>query len=396
VRDKEAMAGLMAHNKALRLEKERCQDQVLPRSHSGDAEPAVDLAESSPIAALGSDDEEFMDAEDDGAEDQGSRAAAESIAIADKSAEAVSYSAELGAVSEESENDDYFVESLLTKELVEIESIPTAEVAIETTPSESTILANENSDGKDSNSDDEDASTAEIQARSGDGSTADGSIDTADSKSDGEGAYWATMMESQLAETNRVAEDAAAAGYVAAFVASAQASAEGPRIEGTFDPARDGDCLVRCAVEHDFGPAKEEGGKAAAVSVNASGGGAGEDWSTVKRKPKRAQPVSAAVEAPTAAPPAAPSVLTADELRLLVVTRVRANRLSALAAEVARVEAELREVEAKGAAAAAATEKVGEDDDGADEREAREAAADDLRGELTWLQGDAHDEVRGN
>jgi uncharacterized small protein (DUF1192 family) len=285
---------------------------------------------------------------------------------------------------------------LLTKELVEIESIPTAEVAIETTPSESTILANENSDGKDSNSDDEDASTAEIQARSGDGSTADGSIDTADSKSDGEGAYWATMMESQLAETNRVAEDAAAAGYVAAFVASAQASAEGPRIEGTFDPARDGDCLVRCAVEHDFGPAKEEGGKAAAVSVNASGGGAGEEWSTVKRKSKRAQPVSAAVEAPTASPPAAPSVLTADELRLLVVARVRANRLSALAAEVARVEAELREVEAKGAAAAAATEEVGEDEDGADEREAREEAADDLRGELTWLQGDAHDEVRGN
>ena len=186
-------------------------------------------------------------------------------------------------------------------------------------------------------------------------------------------AYLATLELSALDETNRQVEDAAAAEYVAAFVASAQASPECPRFEGTFDPARNGDCLVECAVEHDFGPAQEEEGEAAAAGGDASGGGGASTG---------------------AAPLDAPSVLTADELRVLVVARVRANRLSTLAAEVARVEGELRE--AKGVAAADAAEDVGEDDDEADERDAPKDAVEDLRGELAWLKGDAHDEVTGN
>jgi len=275
-------------------------------------------------------------------------------------------------------------------------------------PATGLVKVNNGSDGDDSDefvdardeiftSDDEAESPTEKQKGDDDVTHAKDDDDDDEDDGDGEGdeGYRATLAESQLAETNREREDTAAAGYVEAFVARLEESTlEGPRFGGRHDPARDGDCLVRCAVEHDFGPVQEE-------EFSDESRHAKEEGDEVLGFSSPVGQESTNNEEP-AAPPAADALaplsprLTADELRLQVVARVRANRLGALAEEVARVEDELRECVETGGAAGAVAEEGGEDEEGEDARDAREEAVEDLRGELAWLQGDARDAVEAH
>ena len=166
-------------------------------------------------------------------------------------------------------------------------------------------------------------------------------------RTDQDAEFSAVLLESETAEANRVAEDDDAEVLVAAFCAALRADVPS-FTRPLFNPAHDGDCLVNCAVEHDFGSG-DDGPEAApplAVCTHGSGadnnsiGGGGEeqgdgDW------------VTAASVLPPAAPPAAPVVfpvapaVTADALRLTVVARVRSTQLAALSDQRAALEAAL-------------------------------------------------------
>jgi hypothetical protein len=189
--------------------------------------------------------------------------------------------------------------------------------------------------------------------------------------------FRAVLLESETAEANRVAEDDGAEALVATFCAALRA--EVPSFtRPLFNPAHDGDCLVNCAVEHDFGSG-DDGPEAApplatsghgSSAGNSGGGGQNQgdgDWKTVgvgfssggstrqkQKAPGRqlsalppaspAAPQTALVMLPAAlpaAPPAAAAV-TANALRLAVVARVRSTQLAALAEQRAAVEALLR------------------------------------------------------
>ena len=60
----------------------------------------------------------------------------------------------------------------------------------------------------------------------------------------------AAVMESQLHEESCTAEDVGAEAYVKKYCDSLLEA--DPSFNGIFNPPGDGDCLVRCAVEHDF------------------------------------------------------------------------------------------------------------------------------------------------
>ena len=82
--------------------------------------------------------------------------------------------------------------------------------------------------------------------------------------SDPEADFLAILRESELEEEMRSDEDKRAAALVQRYEAELQAGAStSGGFAGLYNPPRDGDCLMRCAVEHDFG-----GGEAS------SGGGA--------------------------------------------------------------------------------------------------------------------------
>jgi hypothetical protein len=107
------------------------------------------------------------------------------------------------------------------------------------------------------------------------------------------------MRESEQAETQRTKEDSGAAVLVDKCKAKL---AEDTNYRDVFNPARDGDCLMRCSVKHDFSYAE--------ISIlEAASGGAGDKSETGAEDS---------------------GVLTADELRIKVVDRVEEIALSSL------------------------------------------------------------------
>lgn len=110
------------------------------------------------------------------------------------------------------------------------------------------------------------------------------------------------LRESAVAEAKRLAEDAEAGRLVASFFA--QLERDGNFVVA-FNPARDGDCLMKCAVQHDL----TEAGQSASKSGTDDFTGA--------------------------------CTLTANELRTKVVARVRENSLRALTGSAAETEAVL-------------------------------------------------------
>jgi len=91
------------------------------------------------------------------------------------------------------------------------------------------------------------------EASSGEVLSLDGSLTTGDGLSiaslDGDDVDFLTCLkESQEADAERKMEDDTAQGLVSAFLE--QRSSQFCK---AFNPPRDGDCLMRCAVEHDFG-----------------------------------------------------------------------------------------------------------------------------------------------
>ena len=112
-------------------------------------------------------------------------------------------------------------------------------------------------------------------------------------EAEAEAAFEAMMRESEEAEVQRTNEDSGAELLVDKYKADL---AKDPNFRDVFNPARDGDCLMRCAVKHDLS------GNAAGSSGKVSGGGA-------------------------------TGALPADALRVEVVDRVRAVSLAVLEAE---------------------------------------------------------------
>ena len=68
-------------------------------------------------------------------------------------------------------------------------------------------------------------------------------------EAEAEAAFEAMMRESKDTEAQRTKEDFGAAALVRKFQAQLTADAT---YRDVFNPARDGDCLMRCAVKHDF------------------------------------------------------------------------------------------------------------------------------------------------
>ena len=128
----------------------------------------------------------------------------------------------------------------------------------------------------------------------------------AEGAAEGDDKLAAVLAESAMAEKARTDEDQGAANLVDGYCAELFGAWE--TFEGLFNPPRDGDCLMSCAVEHDFA------GSAARPAV----GTAAETVGT------------------------APAVHTTAGLRLAVVARVREAALAALAEEAASKAAELR------------------------------------------------------
>ena len=113
--------------------------------------------------------------------------------------------------------------------------------------------------------------------------------------------FMSILEESKRAEESARAEDAGAEALVSKYKAELAARARATPSEpfkSVFNPPRDGDCLMRCAVEHDFG-----------------GSGAG---------------------------------MTADMLRLAVVARARARTLKALGEKSKEAEYALRQCKPNG------------------------------------------------
>ena len=166
------------------------------------------------------------------------------------------------------------------------------------------------------------------------------------------------LLESELAEEQRQREDDNAerllAGFCAQLVTASKADAAWPyssacggttttgtadtagrQFTGLSNPARDGDCLMRCVVEHDFG---SQGGhkSGAAVPPNVALG---------RRDPRDATTMLPASATETASPVLK---MTADELRMRVVDRVREMSLAKLPAQAAACEALLEKANAAG------------------------------------------------
>ena len=71
------------------------------------------------------------------------------------------------------------------------------------------------------------------------------------------------MLESELAEENRREEDKGAEALIKKYRAETLAetlASPARSFVGIFNPPRDGDCLMQCAVEHDFGTSHGCGG----------------------------------------------------------------------------------------------------------------------------------------
>ena len=88
-------------------------------------------------------------------------------------------------------------------------------------------------------------------------------------EAEAEAAFEAMMRESKDTEAQRTKEDFGAAALVRKFQAQLTADAT---YRDVFNPARDGDCLMRCAVKHEFdgsgesAEAADDGGRAEATS----------------------------------------------------------------------------------------------------------------------------------
>jgi len=256
-----------------------------------------------------------------------------------------------------------------------------------------------------------DASGGEGKSKLKEGGVTDGKEgEAAAVEEDLEAAFERLLAESKEEEQRRVAEDKAAEELVAAFVAqvattttataaaagkghkanckksaaAATATAAAPPGFGwgsgsvadhqqgglgsvLYNPARDGDCLMRCAVAHDFGvgegPVAEPAGGGGVAGGEDPGGGArgrgrGKGKKTAsasylattpssKKSSGGPQPVSPPPPpSPQPSPPspaaAGKSSMTADVLRRLVVGRVREANLALLQEEIMVLEAELK------------------------------------------------------
>ena len=110
-------------------------------------------------------------------------------------------------------------------------------------------------------------------------------------EAEAEAAFQVMMRESEEAEVQRTSEDNGAALLVDKYKAYL---AKDPNYRDVFNPARDGDCLMRCAVKHDFGNRSSQ------------------------------------------------AAYNADELRVEVVNRVRDVALSALEIQAVELDAEAR------------------------------------------------------
>ena len=88
-------------------------------------------------------------------------------------------------------------------------------------------------------------------------------------EAEAEAAFEAMMRESKDTEAQRTKEDFGAAALVRKFQAQLTADAT---YRDVFNPARDGDCLMRCAVKHYLDgsgksvKAADDGGRAEATS----------------------------------------------------------------------------------------------------------------------------------
>jgi len=156
---------------------------------------------------------------------------------------------------------------------------------------------------------------------------------------DPEAEFLAILRESELAERDRQDEDEGAEALVKRYTLVLSEAAkkrappgDGGCFAGVFNPLRDGDCLVRCAVEHDWHGAPESGAESGAEG----GGGDGAEGGAVLPR------------------------LSADELRLMLVDRTRRFELGGLERKRAQLAAELRD----GSDAAEATEAGGEGAEG--------------------------------
>ena len=130
-------------------------------------------------------------------------------------------------------------------------------------------------------------------------------------EAEAEAAFEAMIRESEEAEKQRTKEDSGATVLVDKCKAKLT---EDTNYRDVFNPARDGDCLMRCSVKHDF--TNEENS-----ALGAASGGAG-------------------VKSGTGAEES--SALTADELRVKVVARVQVIALSALETQAAAADAKAR------------------------------------------------------
>jgi hypothetical protein len=146
-------------------------------------------------------------------------------------------------------------------------------------------------------------------------------------------AFNAMMRESKEAEAQRTKEDLGAAALVGKFQAQLTADVA---FRDVFNPARDGDCLMRCAVKHDF----DVGGESLEATVDRAEAGGGA-WQTVGSVPgERGNKGSKGSKGSKGgkdnigdngiATEEEDQVLSADELRIKVVARVKENLLGAL------------------------------------------------------------------
>ena len=146
-------------------------------------------------------------------------------------------------------------------------------------------------------------------------------------------AFNAMMRESKEAEAQRTQEDVGAAALVGKFQAQLTADVA---FRDVFNPARDGDCLMRCAVKHDF----DVGGESLEATVDRAEAGGGA-WQTVGSVPgERGNKGSKGSKGSKGgkdnigdngiATEEEDQVLSADELRIKVVARVKENLLGAL------------------------------------------------------------------
>jgi hypothetical protein len=218
-----------------------------------------------------------------------------------------------------------------------------------------------------------------------------------------EAQFLALLAETDLAEKKRLDEDEGAALLVESYCRGLQNSvgpesslgaksaaeiagrlgAKGaPAFGGIFNPARDGDCLMRCAVEHDFGDSasataaaaerrsesdvsriKDSSSGVSGSSSSSSSENLEEAWPALGTDSKTggrsglfvASSLASGASAPTwmseqqvaeevSSSPLVTGGLTADELRLKVVARALEKSLSELKVKAAEVEEQLREV----------------------------------------------------